>query len=554
LRKDLTFMRYRVFCLLMAAAVALGIGGCGSEGKSSDPLGTDSLTFGDATGSAVLKIDTDGTVQLTAKVKDAAGKAVADREVVFDIVPNASGANLSSTKVITNTAGEATILYRAGAASGSDVVRAFLSNGARMDVSITVSGIVEGAQISLAAAPTSLAAGQNSILTATVTNSAGSPLKGQTVTFAFTNNKSGAPPLVTVNGTTDVSGRAVAVYTAGANNPTASLQDTVQAGVAGSAGALVITRTAAGGGGGITVSIASSATSLAAGQIAVITATVTDGASAPVIGQAVTFTLSANNSGAALITLSGTTDVSGRAVAQYTAGTNNPTATVNDTVWASVTGSAAAIVITRTVGTAAGFQIGVTATPTSLAAGATSIIVATVTGTAAPGQPVSFAFVSNASGATLSPLNGGITDAGGKALAVYSAGSFSPTLVVQDVISAAVPGAVAAAIITRQAASGTGIRISLTAAPSILATPSGNSIVTATVVQSDNVTPVQGVPVNFSIVTGTGSVTPTAVTGNNGKANAIFTGPGGVAHSEAVIRAQILGMPNDGDAVVIISW
>ena len=110
------------------------------------------------------------------------------------------------------------------------------------------------------------------------------------------------------------------MYTAGSTNPTTSVQDTVQASVAGSVGAVVITR----GGGGITVSIASSVTSLAAGQIAVITATVTDGASAPVSGQAVTFTLSANNSGATLIILSGTTDVSGKAVAQYTAGANRP--------------------------------------------------------------------------------------------------------------------------------------------------------------------------------------------------------------------------------------
>jgi hypothetical protein len=559
LRKVLTLMRYRLFFFLTAAVVVvLGISGCGGEGKSSDPLGTDSLTFGDASGSAVLKLDTDGAVQLTAKVKDAAGKAVADREVFFDIVSNASGATLSSTKVVTNTAGEATILYRAGAASGSDVVRAFISNGVRMDVSITVSGIVPGARIALAAAPASLAAGQNSILTATVTDSAGSPLKGQAVTFAFSNNSSGAT-LVTVNGTTDVSGRAIAVYTAGAANPTQNVQDTVLAGVAGSpsVGAVIITRTATGAS-GITVSIAASATSLAAGQIAVITATVTDGASAPVIGQAVTFTLSANNSGAALVTLSGATDVSGRAIAQYTAGANSPTTSVQDTVLASVTGSTAAVVITRTVGTATGFQIGVTATPTTLAAGATSIIVATVTnanGTVAPGQPVSFAFVSNASGANLSPLNSGITDAGGKALAVYTAGSFSPNQTVQDVITAAVPGAVAAAIITRQAATVTGNRISsLTAIPSILSSATGGtSIVTATVVGGAGVTPVPGVTVTFDVLAGGGSfVTPTATSANDGRANGVFTSPSNplLAGTQSVVRATIAG----SDAVVIINW
>ena len=568
-------MRNRVFFLLAVLLVALGINGCAGEGKSYDPLGTDSLAFGDSSGSAVLQLDPNGAVQLTAKVKDAAGKEVAEREVSFQLVTNTSGATLSSTVVNTNALGEATILYRAGGSPGFDVVRASISNGARIDVSITVGGGIGGTQVALAGSPTSLSAGQTSILTATVTNNAGSPVIGQAVMFAFAANNSGAT-LTILNGTTDISGRAVALYTAGAANPTTSVEDIVQAGVTGSVSPIVITRTAVGGvqisltgaptslsagqksiltatvtdsagnpvngetitfafaannsgatlatlsgttdvsgraiavytagsanpttsvqdtvqagvagspsvgvvvitrgGGGVTLSVASDVTSLAAGQIAIITATVTDSASAPVSGQAVTFSFSANNSGAQLITLSGTTDASGRAVAQYTAGANSPTISVQDTVLARVPGTAAVVTITRTVGVATGFQIGVTATPASLAAGSTSIIVATVTnanGTVAAGQQVSFAFVSNASGATLSPLNNGITDAGGKALAIYTAGSLSPTQGVQDVITATVPGAVAAAIITRQAASGTGNRISsLTAAPPALFAPS----------------------------------------------------------------------------------
>jgi hypothetical protein len=549
-------MRDRLFCLFLALMVALGISGCGGEGKSSDPLGTDSLAFGDSSGSAVLQLDANGAVQLTAKVKDAAGKDVADREVFFDIVPNASGATLSSSKVVTNTAGEATVLYRAGASSGSDVVRAFISNGVRMDVSITVTAIVSGARIELGAAPSSLAAGQNSIVTATVTDSAGSPLKGQAVTFAFTNNSSGAT-LVTVNGTTDVSGRAIAVYTAGTADPTTEISDTIQAGIAGSADALVLTRTAAGAT-GITVSVAASATSLAAGQIAVVTATVTDGESAPVIGQAVAFTLSANNSGAALITLSGTTDVSGRAVAQYTAGANNPTISVQDTIRASVTGSADAVVITRTVGAPTGFQISMTANPTSLAAGATSVIVATVTnanGTAAPGQQVSFSFFSAPSGATLTPISSGITDVSGKALALYTAGTLSPNQGVQDTVLARATGTAAVVIITRQAASASGTRISsLTAVPSTLTTRDGTSVVTATVVQSDGVTPVAGATINFSLVKGVGTVAPvTVVTDGGGQASAVFIGPGGAAAGFEAVQASILGTTG-GSAVVIISW
>jgi hypothetical protein len=748
-------MRYRLF-FFAVALVALGIGGCAGEGTSSDPLGTDSLTFGDSSGGTVLSLDTNGVVQLTATVKDAAGKGVADREVSFGFVANASGATLTPfSKVNTNPAGEAKINYQAGGTPGRDIVRAFLSNGAVMDVTITVGGGVPGVQISLAAAPSTLAAEQSSIITATVTNAAGAPVRGQAVSFAFAANNSGAiltilsgitdisgravalyragkaspaaevediilgsvagsvsPAVITrtavgglqisltgeptslsagqnsiitatvtdgtgspvtgetvtfafaannsgatltiLSGTTDVSGRAIAMYTAGSANPTASVQDTVQASVAGSVGAVVITR----GTGGMTLSIASSVASLAAGQMAVITATVTDGASAPVSGQAVTFAFAANNSGATLTTLSGTTDVSGKAVAQYTAGANNPTAAVQDTVLASVPGSAAAVTITRTVGIATGLQMSVTATPSSLAAGAPSIVVAQVSNadaTPAPGKTVSFSFVNNSSGATLAPINGGVTDVSGralaiytagannptanvqdtllaratgtaaavvitrtagtaagfqidvtssnprpnageasiiiatlrnadgsfaagqpvtfsfvnnssgatltilrgttdvsgKALAIYTAGANNPTASVQDVVLAQATGTAAVVIITRQAAAGTGNRISsLTAAPPALFAPAGTSAVTATVVGADNVTPVSGVTVSFSVVTGVGTVTPTAVTGNDGKAVAVFAGTGAAVGAQSVVQAVITG----GTAVAIITW
>ena len=446
-------MRQRILLVVAALVALLAIGGCGGEGKSSDPLGTDSLAFGDSSGSVVLALDLNGAVQLTAKVKDAAGKEVKDREVFFDIFPNASGATLSSTKATTNAAGEATLLYRAGGLPGFDVVRAFISNGTRVDVNITVGGGMGGTQVALAAAPTSLAAGQSSIVTATVTNASGTPVRGQPVTFAF----------------------------------------------------------------------------------------------------------AANNSGATLTTLSGTTDVSGKAIAQYRAGTNSPTLTVQDTVVAAVTGSTAAVVITRTVGTAAGFQMDVTATNTRPSAGDASVITATVRnadGTAAAGQLVTFAFVDGfaPSGASLVPINSGITDVSGRALAIYTAGPFSPSQTVQDVVLARASGTAAAVVITRVAASVTGNRISsLTAIPSTLSIATGGtSIVTATIVGGVGVTPVPGVAVTFQVLAGVGSfVVATATSGNDGRANGVFSAPAGAAlNSQSVIRATIAG----SDAVVIITW
>jgi hypothetical protein len=551
-------MRDRIFFFLAAALVALGINGCGGEGKSYDPLGTDSLTFGDSTGSSALQLDPNGAVQLTAKVKDTAGKAVAEREVTFLFVTNASGATLTSGAVNTNIAGEATILYRAGTVSGIDVIRALISNDAKMDVSITVGGSSGGAQVALAGSPATLSAGQKSILTATVTNASGAPLKGQTVTFAFATNSSGGE-LITLSETTDASGKAVAQYTAGAANPTASVQDTVQASVAGSASVLLITRTAAGSGGAANLAIASSATSLVAGQIAVITATVTDTAGAPVSGQAVTFAFSANNSGGELLTLSRTTDASGRAVAQYTAGASSPATSVQDTILASASGSTATIAITRAVGVAPGFQMDVTATNMSPNAGEVSIIVATVRnmdGTAAPGQTVTFAFSGGAapSGATLIP-NNGITDVSGKALSIYTAGTLSPSVSVQDAVLVRASGTAGVVIITRPASSVTGNRISsLTAVQPLLSTSTGSTVVTATVVQADGVTPVSGATVTFSLAKGLGTITPPAVvTNGSGQANAIFIGPGNATAGFDAIQAKILDAAG-GSVVVIINW
>ncbi len=208
-------MRYRLFLFLTAAVIAAGIGACGGEGKSSDPLGTDSITFGDSSGSAVLRLDPNEAVQLTATVRDAAGNAVAEREVFFDFVVNASGATLTSSKVSTTAGGEATILYRAGAASGADVVRAAISSETKMDVSITVGvgGGITGNRISsLTSTPSTLPTSSGtSIVTATAVQADGvTPVPGVTVTFSLVKGLGTiVPPAVVTNG----SGQANAIFT-----------------------------------------------------------------------------------------------------------------------------------------------------------------------------------------------------------------------------------------------------------------------------------------------------------------------------------------------------
>lgn len=570
----------RLFTFLsLAMMIAVGIGGCGggSEGTSADPLGTDSITFGhkenvDGTEwSMALQVYPGATAVLTAKVKNASGNAVVGRAVAFGFKSNTSGATINVSTASTDGTGEAVIIYHAGPHFGFDTVQASLSNGSKMETNISVgtSGTA-GRNIDLDATQTELSANQNSILTATVTNGDGNPVMGQFVTFTYISNLSGGT-LTTLNGgITDASGKAIAVHNAGSLTSNVGVQDIVSASIAGAASAAVtITRAASTAfpPPGNRLRLASEASSLTAGQNAVVTATVTSASGAPIGGETVTFTLLSNASGATLTSLSGgVTDAGGNAVAVYTAGANTPAANLQDTIQASVTGSTSALVITRTAaGGGGGGLVGivVAAVPTSLNAGALSVITATVTNAAGPvaGQIVAFTIVSNNSGATLTTLAGGVTDANGKALATYRAGSTSPAVTVQDVVSATVPSSAGAVILTRFSVAETANRIlSFTESPETTAatrlpTTGSNCLLKVRVTRSDLITPVVGETVTFSIFSGAGWLSAsTAVTDTQGDAWVNYTGPGGVGPGETVVRATIPGALNGGDAARIIYW
>jgi len=531
---------------------------------------------------------------ITATVTDGTGNLVSGQTVTFSFISNLSGAatpiNISGT---TDASGKALAVYTAGAllptTSVQDAIRASVtgSSGAVI-ITRTASTVVPGVyHIALAADVTTLAAEQNSMITATVTDGAGNPASSQAVTFTLLIDNSTAT-ITAVGATTDANGKAVVIYTAGSASPTTSVQDTVRASVTGSASAIVITRTASTYTPpiGNQITLTADVTSLAAGRNSVITATVKDGSGNVVSGQAVTFTLLINNSTATLATVSATTDTSGKAVVIYTAGANNPTETVQDVVEASVTGATGVVIITRTASTAtppAGYRLTITATPVSLAANANSVIIAKVinnaTGSDAAGVTVTFAMPINNSTATLKNLSGsatapvtGITDAQGYAIATYTAGINTPSLSIQDVVTATVTGSAAAAIITRLPNIGTGIRIKTFIQdpewvwPDPYVAGPSSVIMKVTVTTDDLETPVKSETVTFSMILGSGTITAgggastsvllmplPVVTDDNGEAYVIFTRPG-VGPNETIIRAQILGTTNGGDAARIVFW
>lgn len=158
---------------------------------------------------------------------------------------------------------------------------------------------------------------------------------------------------------------------------------------------------------------------MTAGQVSIITATVTSG-SAPAGGVTVSFTLPVNSSGATLSAATATTDSSGKAVVIYQPGTTSPTLTVQDTVQAAVGSATDTKAITRTGSAASAYGIAVTASPTTVpAAGGSSVIKANVTnnlGTAISGVTVNFA---QAGGTSVLPA-ASITDGSGNAVSVFT--------------------------------------------------------------------------------------------------------------------------------------
>ncbi len=408
----------------------------------------------------------------------------------------------------------------------------------------TEQGVIEagGGSVTLAAADTTVAEGNSTILTATVSvirkDSTGAYITdhypGQAVTFVIISNNSGGTITPMNGGITNAEGVASAVYTAGKLKKGLVVQDTIQAHIAGYSGQVIITRT--GVESGYTIALTATPTSVAAGQNSVITATVTatnpeGGSSVPVSGQFVSFSFVSNNSGGSLVPVNGVTDAAGKATATYSAGSGNVNMTVTDTIQASSGGSTSAVTIERTgEGTSQDetkpLGIKVAATPTEVNPSGISVIFATLSGDNKTGVSVSFSIPTNNSGATLS-ASSAISDGEGKATVTYRAGSNNPTVAVQDTVQASVGSIKDIVLISRTGTSLTSYTLQLTPSTSdFLGGWTGKdvgSILTAKVTNSSG-QPVSGLTVTFSIESGGGALSSaTAVTNASGEATVSYS-------------------------------
>lgn len=379
--------------------------------------------------------------------------------------------------------------------------------------------------ITLEADATTLNAGQRTTVTAIVTDGTGAVVTGEEVTFSIPTNPSGAT-IAAVSGTTDANGIATATYTAGSNLPTTTVDDIIQASTSNATKSLIITRAAGDGSTTPTagLSLTAASTSLKAGGETFLTATLIDETGNPVTGQAVVFSISTNNSGATITTMSGTTDYNGQATARYTAGNLFSTVPLQDTVQATSGTYTRSVIITRTAA-AAGSLITLKADSQSLEAGEFTMLTAKVTddsGTAVGGQAVTFSIPTNTIGSTVQTIGTGTTDANGEAMATYTAGLLLPTTSVQTIVQASIPNATKALIITRKASSVAAATGSLTLSLSSSVVTFGTPVTVNATLLNASGTPIPNAVVSFGSASSLVSFTPaskTALTNSSGVAS-----------------------------------
>jgi hypothetical protein len=478
-----------------SAAVIITRTGTTGTGYQITSFSTSSITF--SSGQSGI---------LTVTVENGSGSPVSGQTVTFGFasqtIPTGStlttigGSTGTTATGVTDASGKATAIYIAGSASSSMSLEDTLTASCGTSVAATIvtrtAGSAGSYKVALSASSVSLKAGQSSIITALVTDSSGKPAVGQTVTFDNTINNNSGYTLAALGGgltaTTDATGIATAVYTAGTNSPNTEVEDTVMASVNSGAayGAVIITRTVGSTCSGYQATLTESIQALTAGQNSIITVTVKDCSGNIAIGVPVTFSIT-TSSGGSLQTLSGTTDASGNFSTVYTAGSGGSSGTVQDIIGVTV-GTAAtgetfgAEIITRTQASAsgAGYKMTLAASPNTVAAGYYSILTANLTdgsGKAVPDMTVTFNYsINNSGGKMCNAVSGtctsgstttvtAVTDAVGNANITYNAGSTAGQDVIYATFTNGTYSAAAAYIMPVTAA--TGSSSSTTGTPSI---------------------------------------------------------------------------------------
>ncbi|NKF23988.1 beta strand repeat-containing protein [Solimonas marina] len=469
-----------------------------------------------------------GTSSINVQVTDANGNPVTGTSVTLSASTNQSGGLFASSLVSTDDNGRAATTYQAGAALGTDVLKASLAGGQSGSASLTVSNSsaqIGAINLTLGASSAVADGATQTSVSAKVTDTSGNPMQNVVVTFSTSVNQlqSGTTKAATVTAATNASGIATALQI----SPTRVGTAAITAATGGYSAAASLTFVA---GTPSSVLLSVSPTALVPGGAASVRAVVLDANSNRVPGVAVTFssTTSAQSNGGSFASTTVTSDSNGEASTQYTAPSSGYS---SDSLKATTAGGQAspAVTVGISADNASVTSIVVTAGASQLSAGESTTLRATVqtSSGAISGVPVSF----SVPGAVLTPSTGSATtNSSGQASVTMTA----PTTLGTLTVTASAGGFSAQTTVKVSAGAPNSFVVSVASSPVV---PGGSATISAQVLDVNSNPVAAGQQVNFRIVSANSSgssVTPAAATTDaNGNVSASFVA-GTSAGSESI--------------------
>ena len=302
--------------VILTSPIILGTGAvrASASGITSSPV---SLTFiagppaNIAMQSTPSTVGISGSATVLVSVTDANNLPVQSNNLTFFLETDQSGASLSALTQVTNTNGQASIIYTAGTTSGTDTLGVRASNGQidTLDIAVTASSVTINSITMTLGASTIVADGStNAAIRATVRDTLNASVAGVTVNFS-----SSLGSLSSGTAVTDSNGVAQVTLTSGTNLGTAVLNASTS-GFSQSGSVSFVAGPPA------SITASASPSSVGVGAASTVNVTVRDATGHLIAGESVSFNITTNISGGDLSALTATTNVNGVAKATYTSG------------------------------------------------------------------------------------------------------------------------------------------------------------------------------------------------------------------------------------------
>ncbi len=378
-----------------------------------------------------------GDIIISARILNEQGGPVSGESVTLNLASNGSGAAFSSQMQVSDASGWVYFTYTAGSRAGVDVFRLVTDSGLEagpLSVPVEAAGNLVGSVLLTAAGASIVADGFSSLaLSVQVNDPSGTPIAGTPVTLTATDGT-----LTSEIVQTDVAGSAgfslISSTTAGAVRVTAS--------AGGVTNSVTVDFTAG-------VPAAFDSFNLSPNTVSVLgssllQAKVVDANGNPVPGEAVTFVVTQNGSGASTTSVAAATDASGQAQATYVAGASVGTDRIEARTSNGVTTTDRVLIVSQTASEPSSISLALGAgAPVSITAdgaSSTALQATVLDNSGAAMQGVSVAFSSSlgslssaavdtdATGVARTSLIAGTT--AGQAQVTAAAGTVTDSLVV----------------------------------------------------------------------------------------------------------------------------